>query len=157
LVKTATTEATGPETLRTGQVRRRGRRLERSAERAGLTKDQAYQVGKAEEALASATESGDKKKAKAASKTIKRQLKYQGQDKKRAVIPAPSKKKTEKPGDEEKKNKGRGRRILSAIRKAAKKPQSGPMPGSKKRKGVERIDLNFPGGRYKPGGPRSRG
>lgn len=157
LVKTATTEATGPETLRTGQVRRRGRRLERSAAKAGLTKDQAYQVGKAEEALASATESGDKKKAKAANKTIKRQLKYQGQDKKRAVIPVSSKKKTEKPGDEKKKNKGRGRRILSAIKKAAQRPQSGSMPGSKKKKGVKRIDLNFPGGAYKPGGPRSRG
>jgi hypothetical protein len=121
LVKTATTEATGPETLRTGQVRRRGRRLERSAERAGLTKDQAYEVGKAEEALASATESGDKKKAKAANKTIKRQLKYQGQDKKRAIIPV-GRKKPAKPGGEEEEKKKKGAIKLRLNRGA--KPSS---------------------------------
>lgn len=121
LVKTATTEATGPETLRTGQVRRRGRRLERSAERAGLTKDQAYEIGKAEEALASATESGDKKKAKAANKTIKRQLKYQGQDKKRAIIPV-GRKKPAKPGGEEEEKKKKGAIKLRLNRGA--KPSS---------------------------------
>ena len=122
LVKTATTEATGPETLRTGQVRRRGRRLERAAKRAGLTKDQAYQVGKPEEALASATESGDKKKTKAADKTIKRQLKYQGQDKKRAVLPVRGKKPAKPGGDEEKKKKKKGAAKLRLNR--GKKPSS---------------------------------
>jgi hypothetical protein len=113
LLKTATTETTGPETLTMGQVRRRGRRLERSAEKAGMTKDQAYKTGGPEKAIIAASDAGDEKKLKAAYKANKRQFKYQGQDKKRAVIPVGRKNpKTSEParGTKEVKAKGRGGR-----------------------------------------------
>lgn len=108
LLKTATTMTTGPESLTTGQVKRRGRRLERSAEKAGMTKDQAYKTGGAEDALVAASDAGDEKKQKAANKAIKRRLRYQGQDKKRAVIPV-GRKKLAQGADEAKEVKARGR------------------------------------------------
>jgi len=108
LLKTATTMITGPETLTMGQVRRRGRRLERSAEKAGMTKDQAYKAAGPEKAIVAASDAGDEKKLKAAYKASKRQLKYQGQDKKRAVIPV-GRKKPAQGADEAKEVKARGR------------------------------------------------
>lgn len=124
LVKTATTEATGPETLRTGQVKRRGRRLERAAERAGLTKADAYDRSekaaldsfkKADAAKKEAQAAGDKKGERKANKQINRlarvekaQQKYEGMDKKRAIIPVKGKKPAKPGGDEEKKKKKKG-------------------------------------------------
>lgn len=108
LLKTATTDLTGPKTLTMGQVRRRGRRLERSAEKAGMTKDQAYEISGPEKAEVAASDAGDEKKQKAASKAGKRQLRYQGQDKKRAVIPV-GRKKLERGADDTEKQKTKGR------------------------------------------------
>jgi len=184
LVKTATTDATGPESLTSGQVRRRGRRLERAAKRAGLTKADAYDRSeyaalesykKADADKKKAEAAGDKKGERKAKKQINRlsrvekaQQRYEGIDKKRAIIPVKSKLKKEirKVERDEKKEERqekrqerqtnrqmRRRRAISSIKKGAKRPPSGPMPGSKKRKGVEWIDLNFPGGGYTPGGP----
>ena len=181
LVKTATTRATGPESLTSGQVRRRGRRLERAAKRAGLTKADAYDrtekaaiesLKKADAAKKKAEAAGDKKGERKAQKQLNRlsrvtkaQQRYEGIDKKRAVIPVKGKagkeirkiERDEKKKERQENRKARRRRVVSAIKKAAQRVPSGPKPGSKQRKGVKRIDLNFPGGGYTPGGPKSRG
>ena len=174
--------------MTSGQVRRRGRRLERAAKRAGLTKADAYDRSekaaldsfkKADAAKKEAQAAGDKKGERKAKRQINRlarvekaQQKYEGMDKKRAVIPVKGKagkeiRKIER--DEKKKErqenrkerqenrKARRSRVASAIKKAAQRVPSGPKPRSKQRKGVNRIDLNFPGGGYTPGGPKSRG
>ena len=169
LVKTATTRATGPESLTSGQVRRRGRRLERAAERAGLKKDDAYDrsekaaidsLKKADAAKKEAQAAGDKKGERKAQRQMNRlsrvttaRNRYEGMDKKRAVIPVKGKKPAKPGGDEEKKkNKGRGKRILSAIKKAGQRSPSGPKPRSQEKKGVQRITSYIPGGWRGQGG-----
>ncbi len=176
LVKTATTKATGPESLTSGQVRRRGRRLERAAERAGLTKADAYDRSekaaldsykKADAAKKKAEAAGDKKGERKAKKQINRlarvekaQQKYEGMDKKRAIRPVKGKpgkeirkiEKDEKRKERQTNRKMRRRRVLSAIKKAAQRPPSGPKPGSKQRKGVQRIVNRIPGGWRGQGG-----
>lgn len=148
LLKTATTMITGPESLTTGQVRRRGRRLERSAEKAGMTKDQAYKTGGAEDALVAASDAGDEKKQKAANKAIKRRLRYQGQDKKRAVIPV-GRKKPAKAGDETKEKKKKKTTKLS-VHKGGNTPQ--PKKQEKQKRGVRKIINRIPGGWRGQGG-----
>lgn len=147
LLKTATTVTTGPESLTTGQVKRRGRRLERSAEKAGMTKDQAYETGGPEKALVAASDAGDEKKQKAANKAIKRRLRYQGQDKKRAVIPV-GRKKPAKAGDETKEKKKKTTKL--SVHKGGNTPQ--PKKQEKQKKGVRKIINRIPGGWRGQGG-----
>ena len=137
LVKTATTRATGPESLTSGQVRRRGRRLERAAKRAGLTKADAYDRSekaaldsfkKADAAKKEAQAAGDKKGERKAKRQINRLArvekalqKYEGMDKKRAVIPVKGKagkeiRKIER--DEKKKERQENRKERQENRKA---------------------------------------
>lgn len=69
----------GPESLRKGKRRRLSRRLEKSAEKAGISKDKAYSSDVALRTAAKADEAGDAKKTAAALKTERLQRKYQGE------------------------------------------------------------------------------
>jgi len=78
---TAYSETVGSESLREGQVKRRGRRLERVAKKAGMTRDEAYTVGAAEGKAADQKATGNKKASEKALKASKMLDKYRGQKK----------------------------------------------------------------------------
>ena len=147
--KKGDTSLFGPESLRRGKRRRLSRRLERSAEKAGISKDKAYSSEAALRTAAKADDAGDIKKRDAALKTEKLQRKYQGEK----VVTTIGKKKNKRvepaPGTKKKK----------AITLSGNKGKITPRPRrqEKEKKGVKKINLNFPGGSYKPGGFRSRG
>ena len=77
--KKGDTSLFGPESLRKGKRRRLSRRLERSAEKAGISKDKAYSSEAALRTAAKSEDAGDIKKRDAALKTEKLQRKYQGE------------------------------------------------------------------------------
>jgi len=78
---TAYSATVGPESLREGQVRRRGRRLERVAKKAGMTRDEAYTVGAAEAKAHDQKDAGNQKASEKAVKASKMLDKYRGQKK----------------------------------------------------------------------------
>lgn len=78
---TAYSATVGPESLREGQVKRRGRRLERVAKKAGMTRDEAYTVGAAEAKAKSQKDAGNQKASEKAAKASKMLDKYRGQKK----------------------------------------------------------------------------
>lgn len=78
---TAYSETVGPESLREGQVKRRGRRLERVSEKAGMTRDEAYTIGAAEKKAYDQKAAGNQKASEKALKASKLLAKYQGQKK----------------------------------------------------------------------------
>ena len=91
---TAFSATVGPESLRKGQVKRRGRRLERVAKKAGMTRDEAYTVGAAESKAVSQKDAGNQKASEKAQKASKMLDKYRGQKKVTAKA-RPEKKRTE--------------------------------------------------------------
>ena len=112
----------GPESLRRGQRRRISRRLERTAEKAGVAKDKAYSTEAALAAEVAATDAKDAKKKKKAQRLQRLQNKYRGQ---KTVTTIGKKKNTRKavaPGDEEKKKRPKGAIKLRLNRGA--KPSS---------------------------------
>ena len=78
---TVYSDTVGSESLREGQVRRRGRRLERVAKKAGMTRDEAYTVGSAESKAVSQKDAGNQKASDKALKASKLLDKYRGQKK----------------------------------------------------------------------------
>lgn len=78
---TAYSETVGSESLREGQVKRRGRRLERVANKAGMTRDEAYTVGAAEAKAYDQKDAGNQKASEKALKASKMLDKYRGQKK----------------------------------------------------------------------------
>lgn len=146
---TAYSATVGSESLREGQVKRRGRRLERVASKAGMTRDEAYTVGAAESKAKDQKDAENQKASEKAVKASKLLDKYRGQ-----------KKVTAKARPEKKRNEpARGTKKKKTITLSGNKGKVTPRPRrqEKEKKGVKKINVNFPGGAYKPGGFKSRG
>ena len=141
---TAYSATVGSESLREGQVKRRGRRLERVANKAGMTRDEAYTVGAAESKAVDQKDAGNQKASEKALKASKMLDKYRGQKKVTAKY-RPEKKRTE-PARGTKKKKT----TTLSVNKGKATPR--PRKQEKQKKGVKRITSYIPGGWRGQGG-----
>lgn len=133
---TVYSDTVGSESLREGQVRRRGRRLERVAKKAGMTRDEAYTVGSAESKAVSQKDAGNQKASEKALKASKLLDKYRGQKKVTAKA-RPEKKRTEPArGTKE----PRARRVLGELPTFTKRSGKGRQAAGRRRAINEAIN-----------------
>lgn len=127
--KKGDTSLFGPESLRRGKRRRVSRRLERSAEKAGISKDKAYSSEAALRTAAKADDAGDTKKRDAALKTEKLQRKYQGEK----VVTTIGKKKNKRVDPIREPKKPRGGRSAALFPTFTKRSGKGRVAAGRRR------------------------